>query len=84
MDRINSISIRLRRTTTEVAHVSVPITDVLLVPDSEDPTVRRLDVDKLSQAALALGVQDNTDWQLEGEAIVELHPIQQGPADVSA
>lgn len=56
MDQTYSVLIRLRRTTTEVSNVSVPITSELLVPDAEGTTVRRINVEKLLGAALALGM----------------------------
>jgi hypothetical protein len=79
MGQVNSISIRLRRTTTEVAHVSVPITQEFLVAERGDPTVFKVDVDKLFIAALARGAQPDTSWQIEGEAVIEIHPVQEPP-----
>jgi hypothetical protein len=84
MSQADSISIRLRRTTTEVAYISVPITEELLVSDVRDVAVSKLDVNKLLTAALELGAQPSTIWRLEGEKVIDLHPIQQAPADSSA
>lgn len=71
-----SISVRLRRVRTETAHVSVPITEDLLVPDEANPASRRVDIDKLIAAALAMGNGDTVDWTPESEDSIQLHPTQ--------
>lgn len=76
-----SVSFRLRRTTTEVAYVSVPISKDLLVSNGEDPNTFRLDTDKLMETAVALGRDVSTNWRLEGESIIEPHPQQEPPQD---
>jgi hypothetical protein len=74
-----SISVRLRRVRTETAHVSVPITEELLVPDETNPASRRVDIDKLIAAALEMGNTDAIDWTRENEEVVQLHPTQNVP-----
>jgi hypothetical protein len=39
----------------------------------------RLDVDKIIEAALQLGKLDSTEWEIEGEPEIQLHPIQNAP-----
>ena len=69
-----SISVRLRRSRTETAHVSVPITEDVTRPDDEGS--RKIDVDKVIEAALLLAKQDSTNWEAEGEPEISLHPVQ--------
>jgi hypothetical protein len=73
-----SVSFRLRRVTTEVAYVSVSITDDLLRP--ADAGRRRLDAEKMSQLAIEQGGRSSTDWKPEG-VVIELHPIQTAPSN---
>ncbi len=73
-----SISVRLRRLTTETAHVSVPITDELTCLN-EDGTGTKPDVDKIIEAALRLGALDSVDWSPEGTPEIRLHPEQTPP-----
>jgi hypothetical protein len=73
-----SISVRLRRTKTETAHVSVPISDELTRPNDEGEG-RKLDVDKIMNAALELGKSESTKWEQEGEPQIEPHPLQSAP-----
>jgi hypothetical protein len=73
-----SISVRLRRRTTESAHISVPITEEVLRP-SEDGDGKKPDVDKIIEAALQLAKLDSTEWVTEGEPEIQLHPIQDAP-----
>ena len=73
-----SISVRLRRRQTETARVSVPITDAVMRPDDEGEG-RKLDVDKIIEAALQLGKFDSIEWEIEGEPEIQLHPIQNTP-----
>ena len=70
-----SISVRLRRRQTETAQVSVPITEEVLQTDGEGEG-KKLDVDKIIAAALQLGKLDSTEWEIEGEPEIQLHPIQ--------
>jgi hypothetical protein len=70
-----SISVRLRRTTTESAHVSVPVSEETTRADG-DGEDRKLDVEKIMQAALEIGTTESIEWEQEGEPQIELHPIQ--------
>jgi hypothetical protein len=74
-----SISMRLQRTITEFAFVSVPVTQELLV-DQSDGT-QRLDVNKVTQYALELGQTHGLNWQPE-DAQIQLHPIQTAPPEL--
>ena len=70
-----SITVRLRRVTTETVTVSVPITeDVTRLND--DGTGRKPDVDKIIEAALRLGQDPFIAWEAEGEPEIRLHPEQ--------
>jgi hypothetical protein len=73
-----SISVRLRRRQTETARVSVPITDAVMRSDGEGEG-KKLDVDKIIEAALQLGKLDSTAWESEGDPEIQLHPTQNAP-----
>jgi hypothetical protein len=77
-----SISVRLRRTQTETMHVSVPITEGVMRPNDEGEG-KKLDVDKIIEAALQLGRQASTEWEIEGEPEIQLHPVQNAPGVTS-
>lgn len=77
-----SISVRLRRRQAETAHVSVPITEDVMRPDDEGEG-KKLDVDKIIEAALQLGKLDSTEWEIEGEPEIQLHPLQNAPGATS-
>ena len=74
-----SISFRLRRTTHEDAFVSVPVTDEVMQNAPDQQGHRRLDVDKLIREAISLGHDAKIRWRLEGEPVLEPHPIQVAP-----
>jgi hypothetical protein len=71
-----SISIRLRRTTTEFAFVSVPVTSdiVVMQPDGTG----RIDTDRMTRQAITLGYAPDLEWHPE-ELQVTPHPIQIPP-----
>jgi hypothetical protein len=73
-----SISMRLQRTITEFAFISVPVIDELLIEQSDG--TKRLDVNKVTQQAIALGNADGLVWHSE-EQQVQLHPIQTAPSE---
>jgi hypothetical protein len=77
-----SVSVRLRRKTTETAHVSVPITDELTRPNDEGEG-RKLDGEKIMNAALELGKIESTKWEQECEPQIEPHPLQTPPGNES-
>jgi hypothetical protein len=70
-----AISVRLRRVRTETSTVSVPITEDVTCPNEEGGG-RKIDVDKIIAAALRMGALDSTQWELEKEPEISLHPIQ--------
>ena len=76
---LTHVSVRLRRIRTEAAQVSVPITPDLVVRDDHDSGALRIDTEKLFEAALKLGIEDATGWSLDGDVVVDLHPIQEPP-----
>jgi hypothetical protein len=76
-----SISVRLRRRQTETAQVSVPITEEVMRPDDEGGGLK-MDVDKIIEAALQLGKLNSTEWEIEGEPEIQLHPVQNAPGSI--
>jgi hypothetical protein len=44
---------------------------------------KKLDVDKIIAAALQLGKLDSTDWEIEGEPEIQLHPVQNATGNTS-
>lgn len=77
-DRTYSISVRLRRTRTEVAYVSVPVVGELVRP-VEGTSTGKIDADKLWSEAIRIGKLESTAWESEGEPQIEPHPIQCAP-----
>jgi hypothetical protein len=78
-EKTYSISIRLRRTTHEETFVSVPVTDAVKQDTPDEQGRFFLDGRKVMEAAVRLAVDRNTAWRLEGEPIVEPHPVQTAP-----
>ncbi len=72
-----TVSVRLRRVTTETAYVSVALMPDLLEPNFDQ--LGTIDAEKLMQMAVELGRQPSTIWTLEGEAVISPHPIQTPP-----
>jgi hypothetical protein len=72
-----SISVRLRRVTTEDGFVSVPVTQAVMQAHAEPDGTQRLDAEKVFAEAVRLGVE-LPDWNTE-ELQVSVHPIQQAP-----
>ena len=70
-----SLSVRLRRSRTETAHVPAPITAALNRPD-EEGSGRKIDVDNVIEAALRMGALETTEWESEGQPEISLHPLQ--------
>jgi hypothetical protein len=77
-----SISVRLRRRQTETAQVSVPITEEVMRPNDEGGGLK-MDVDKIIEAAIQLGKLNSTEWEMEGEPEIQLHPVQNSPGTTS-
>lgn len=73
-----SISLRIQRTTTEVAFVKVPVTPDLII-EQPDGT-GRIDVDKMVRRAVEMGQAPEVAWQRE-EQLVHPHPIQTPPPE---
>ena len=76
-----SISVRLRRTTVESAFVKVPVNADAMQPTPDQDGKFRLDPEKVMEVAVNLGAQKSTQWIVEGEPIVEPHPIQVAPPE---
>lgn len=73
-----SISVRLQRTSTETAYVSVPLDDNVVV-EQPDGT-RRIDGARVMQAAVEMAKSPGIEWRPEDQS-VQPHPIQQ-PRDL--
>jgi hypothetical protein len=71
-----SISYRLRRTTTEFAFVSVPVTADLL--NKQPDGTGRLDGNRVVQRAIEMGQAPGVEWTLE-ERQIQPHPVQMPP-----
>jgi len=74
-----SILIRLRRVTTEDGYVFVPLTDAVLDPDPENPTMRKINSKKAMEVAIKESRRQPVVWEQDGDVIVEPHPIQKMP-----
>jgi hypothetical protein len=70
-----SVVVRLRRTIVEEIHVSVPITDAVVTDD-------HLDGAKIFAAAVVLGQTAPQPWRRDGDARVEVHPMQTPPPEL--
>ena len=70
-----SIRYRIQRITKESASVAVPITGDLLTDE------RRIDTAKAKQLAIRLGLDPSTQWEVDGEPVVSIHPLQLPPLD---
>ncbi len=75
-ENIYSISIRLRRTTTETAFVLVPATGAIMIPQPDGTA--RIDPEKMTAVAVQLGNDPVLKWEVESKSI-EPHPIQIAP-----
>jgi hypothetical protein len=79
MSKSLSVSVRLQRVTTESAHVSVLLAPELMRAIPNEPGSERINVERLMQAAIDQGHLPSTAWELDGEGVVTLHPIQTAP-----
>jgi hypothetical protein len=70
-----SIQVVIRRVTTEIAFVHVPVGDAVLLPADEEGN-RRLDTDKMLAAAVAMGSAPGTSWAVDGVPEISVNPIQ--------
>jgi len=77
MSKTFSVSVRLRRVTIETAFVSVSLIPDLLESNFDESGT--IDAEKLMQAAVHLGHQPSTVWNVEGEPEITPHPIQTPP-----
>ena len=71
-----SISLRLRRTTTEDTFVSIPVTADLIVKQPDG--TGRIDVAKMTQRGIEIGQAPDVVWSREGQTVGP-HPIQTAP-----
>ena len=74
-----SVSFRLQRTTTEFAFVSVPVSADLMLAQPDG--TGRIDVAKIVQRAVEMGLASDVAWQQENRQILP-HPIQTPPPGV--
>lgn len=79
VDPHDSVSVRIRRTILEEAHVLVlvPVTDAVVTDD-------HLDGAKIFAAAVQIGHDDAHVWRREGSPTVEIHPLQTPPPHLAA
>jgi hypothetical protein len=72
-----SISVRLQRTTTEEAYLSVPVDGAIMQDQLASDGSSRIDPDKLWAEAIRLA-EASADWMTETRDVTP-HPIQQAP-----
>jgi hypothetical protein len=51
----------------------------MMVPDIDGVGGKRIDVEKVIQAAIALGKQPSTSWRKDEEDEIQPHPLQTPP-----
>jgi hypothetical protein len=68
-----SIQLRLRRVTTEYCYINVPLTNDLVIPQSDG--TGRIDPDRMVEQAKELSRSGGVKWYVEGQEL-EPHPIQ--------
>lgn len=79
--RTYSISVRLRRITTEDTYLSVPVDETIMQDEPASDGSFRIDADKLwAEAIRAAG--SSAQWALEEQQVTP-HPIQQAPPEVA-
>lgn len=72
-----SIMVRVRRTIHQSLHVSVPVTEDVMERDADGTA--KLDPQKVFAAAVAMGTEGHHVWLVDGEPVVEIHPLQTPP-----
>ena len=75
--RTYSISVRLQRTTTEEAYLSVPVDEAIMQDEPAADGNYRIDPGKLWAAAIRLA-EHSTNWTIEDQQ-VNPHPVQKAP-----
>jgi hypothetical protein len=73
----HSISVRLQRTTTEEAYLSIPVDGAIMQEEPVADGSFRIDPDKLWAEAIRLAKQ-SAEWVVEDSQVAP-HPIQQAP-----
>ncbi|MCL1838937.1 MAG: hypothetical protein FWG47_06460 [Propionibacteriaceae bacterium] len=68
-----SLLLRVRRTITSDAFISVPITNAMMAEHSDGSS--RMDMDLLFADGIAYAAGEGVDWQVE-DTVIEVHPIQ--------
>jgi hypothetical protein len=76
-----SIAVRLRRTTTEEAYLSVPVDGAIMQDEPGADGSYRMDPDKLWAEAIRLADQ-SAEWTVEDRQVTP-HPIQQSPPRIA-
>jgi hypothetical protein len=67
---VSAIVVRVRRVTTEVGYVAVPLTEAI------ENDLARKESGALAAEACRLAVSADTQWFVEEAPLVEVHPIQ--------
>ena len=75
--RTYSISVRLRRTTTEETYLSVPVDEAIMQDEPAADGNYRIDPGKLWAEAIRLAEQ-SSNWMIEDRQVAP-HPVQQAP-----
>ncbi len=71
-----SISVRVRRTITQDAYVSVLVRDAVMKVDEDGAA--RLDPDRIFARAVELGGHPDAEWRTESTTVA-VHPTQSPP-----
>ncbi|MEV0131010.1 hypothetical protein AB0H83_21425 [Dactylosporangium sp. NPDC050688] len=79
--RTYSISVRLQRTTTEEAYLSVPVDEAIMKDEAASDGSYRIDPVKLWAEAIRLA-GESADWTTEARQVTP-HPIQQAPPSIA-
>lgn len=82
MEATVSISVRIKRTVVEEVHVLVPVTDEVI--DEQPDGSGRLNGQRIFEAAVKIGQEQDLAWRREGEPLVEVHPLQTPPPGVDS
>ncbi|HUQ08334.1 MAG TPA: hypothetical protein VM261_37845 [Kofleriaceae bacterium] len=69
--------VRIRRTVVEEIHVSVPVTDEMIIEEEDGSS--HLAPGRIFEEAVRIGHTQELAWRREGEALVEIHPLQTPP-----
>ena len=71
---VSGISVRIRRVTTQVAYVVVPLTEELVASFGTDAGKGHDSL--LARQARLAGVEPGVEWIVEETPVIDVHPVQ--------